>query len=268
MAVLLHARSLFRVAAVAAIVATAVVGASDSGVSGAGSPGGTQALHVPILLYHLIAPVEEARGALPALIVPPGEFTAQMAALKAAGWHSITAARLAAYLEASETPPARTFVVTIDDGYDDGYTYAFPILRENGFVASYFVVAGRIGHSHNLNAVQLRALAAAGNEIANHSMTHRHLTRLGGGELAGEICAASDAIEAITGRRPATFAYPFGDRDDDVAATVLACRGVLMALSTRHGSSETWTGRFDAPRITVEPATRPADLLDLMERAE
>ena len=266
MAVLPHARGLVRSIAVAAVVAAAVVATSDTAVSGTGFPGGAPLLRVPVLMYHLIVPVAEAHGAAPELVVPPEEFAAQMDALRTAGWHSITAARLASYLEARETPPARTFVVTIDDGYDDGYTYASPILRENGFVASYYVVAGRIGHSHNLNVGQLQALAAAGNEIGNHSMTHRHLSGLGGDELAGEICAASDAIEAITTRRPATFAYPFGDRDRNVAAAVLSCRGLLMALSTRLGSSETWAGRFDVPRIAVEPHTRPADLLDLMGR--
>jgi len=38
-------------------------------------------------------------------------------------------------------PPDKTFVITIDDGWDDGYTYALPILQSHGFVATYFVIA-------------------------------------------------------------------------------------------------------------------------------
>jgi peptidoglycan/xylan/chitin deacetylase (PgdA/CDA1 family) len=258
---------MLRTVSATALLAASIAVGSDAGVSGAGSPAVAPVLHVPILLYHRIVPAAEAGNSLPALVVPPQEFAGQMDALKAAGWHAVTATRLADYLQTSETPPARTFVVTIDDGTDDGYAYAYPILRERGFVASYFVVAGRIGHPHNMDAHQLRVLAAAGNEIANHSMSHAHLTRRTHAELTGEIDAASAAIAAITGQRPATFAYPFGERDADVAAAVGACRGLRMALTTTRGATETWTGRFEVPRIAVEPATRPADLLATMERA-
>jgi peptidoglycan/xylan/chitin deacetylase (PgdA/CDA1 family) len=253
-------------AAAATLVAAAVSIGSDAGVSGAGSPGAGPVFHVPILLYHRIIPSGEAGNSLPALVVSPAEFAAQLDLLKAAGWHSITAARLADYLTTGVTPPDRSFVITIDDGTDDGYTQAFPILREHGFVASYYVVAGRIGHSHDLDADQLRALTAAGNEIGNHTMRHFRLARRAHAIVAGEIADASAAIAAITSHRPVTFAYPFGSWDASVAADVAACPGLRLALTTVRGSTETWAGRFELPRIAVGPATQATDLLAQMVR--
>ena len=102
------------------------------------------ALHVPILMYHRIVPFAQDGGSLPGLVVPPVTFAAQLDALEKAGWHTITMATLANDLQAHIKPPAKTFVITIDDGWADGYTYALPILQSHGFVATYFVIAGRI----------------------------------------------------------------------------------------------------------------------------
>src|ERR1035437_7217602 len=85
------------------------------------------ALHVPILMYHRIVPPADARNSLKGLVVPPETFEAQMSAPASAGWQTITMATLARDLDAGVKPPPKTFVITIDDGWDDGYTYALPI---------------------------------------------------------------------------------------------------------------------------------------------
>ena len=71
-------------------------------------------------------------------------------ALAAAGWHTITMATLANDLQANVKPPERTFAITIDDGWDDGYTYALPILAQHGF-----------GHAGRRDAGRTRRAAAA-----------------------------------------------------------------------------------------------------------
>lgn len=259
----MRARAVVRSAAMAMVVAAVAI-ASDAGVSGAGSSRIAPVFHVPILMYHRVVPVAGAGDSLPALVISPAAFAAQMDALETGGWHSITAARLADDLAAGAAPAARTFVLTIDDGTDDGYTYTYPILREHRFVASYYLVAGRIGHPHHLDAHQLQALVAGGNEVANHSLSHLHMPRLAHDQLVREIDSASDAIQAITGPRPATFAYPFGEWNADVSVAVGACSGLRMALTTAAGSGETWGSRFQVRRITVGPALTSADLLALM----
>lgn len=47
-------------------------------------------------------------------------------------------------LETGQTVPADAVVVTFDDGYDDNYRNAFPILRELGIPATFFVSTGHI----------------------------------------------------------------------------------------------------------------------------
>ena len=98
-------------------------------LAGSRRPAGALVFHVPIFTYHRIAEAAEAPDALPGLRVSPEIFDAQLTALVEAGWHSITVAQLALDMEANAPPPARTFVVTIDDGYRDGLTNALPIIR-------------------------------------------------------------------------------------------------------------------------------------------
>jgi peptidoglycan/xylan/chitin deacetylase (PgdA/CDA1 family) len=248
-------------------------------------------LHVPILEYHRIVPSAEAGRSLPALVVPPDTFAAQMDALAGAGWHTITMATLANDLAAGVKPPVKTFVITIDDGWDDGYAYAFPILQQHGFVATYFVIAGRIDLPSFLTSDHLKALVAAGNEIGDHTMNHFNLT---GGSVSTrqyQVNAAAARIAQVTGRWPESLAYPFGAENAQSVAAVAACGELRSAVIESYGPprlpgarhtpgasgkpaaspapkpadapvpSETWTNRFTLQRIRVTPDTTPANLL-------
>ena len=244
-------------------------------VSGSASrKAGSFTLHVPILMYHRIVPSAEAGDSSPGLVVPPETFSAQLDAIKAAGWHTITMATLANDLWAHVQPLARSFVITIDDGWADGYTYALPVLEQHGFVATYFVVAGRIDKPDNLTSGELQSLAAAGDEIGDHTMDHVDLEKLPASTLHYEIDAAAARIAQATGRWPESFAYPSGGVDAAAAAGVAACGEMRSAVieepvpAAKPGASskpvigvpvalETWTNRFEIPRVRITPNTRP-----------
>jgi peptidoglycan/xylan/chitin deacetylase (PgdA/CDA1 family) len=187
-----------------------------------------------------------------------------MAALSAAGWHTITLSRLADDLAAGITPSPRTFVITIDDGWADGYAYAAPIMESFGFVATFFVIAGRIGWSDVLSPTQLRDLIASGNEIGNHTMDHDRLVGLTDARLAYEIGSGSATIAAATGLWPVTFAYPLGGYTSRSMAAVEACAGMKMAVIEGDATWESWATRFATPRIRVGPGFSPSGLVQIM----
>ena len=221
-------------------------------------------LQVPILMYHRIVPLSEAGNSIRSLVVPPATFDAQLSALEAAGWHTITVSALADDLEAGIRPAPRTFVITIDDGWYDGYTYALPILQKHGFVATYYVIAGRINEPDFLSVDQLRALVAADNEIGDHTMDH---VSLGGGtdaRLTYEIDGAAATIALATGRWPETLAYPSGHFSSAAISIIQAC-GMKMAVIEGDGTYESWATRFTTPRVKVYPGTSPATLLSWAE---
>lgn len=225
-------------------------------------------LCVPVLEYHRIVPPAEAGDSLPGLVVPPETFSAQLDALRAAGWHAITARELGDDLATGQMPPRRTFVITIDDGWDDGYEHALPILERHGFAATYFVIAGRIDRPDFLSGSQLKALVAAGHEIGNHTLGHGRLTTLAPNRIAAEIGRASDLIAAVTGARPASVSYPYGAFDRRVIDAIAICPGIRIAMSEVRSIGATWAGRFEVPRLAVDSRVTPGDLLARLRGVE
>jgi peptidoglycan/xylan/chitin deacetylase (PgdA/CDA1 family) len=219
-------------------------------------------LHVPILEYHRIKTAAGETGSRRYLIVPPDAFAAQMDAMAQAGWHTITMGQLGDDLRMEVQPAPKSFVVTFDDGYEDGYTSAFPILRSHGFVATYFVVAGQIGRADHLTVSELQALLAAGNEIGNHTISHVNLMLKTPDQLRTEIYGASALIARDIGVWPQSFAYPLGLTDAQVAAAVAATPGLQIAVIEGGTEAETWPNRLQIPRIRVGPGTYPQDLVD------
>ncbi len=223
-------------------------------------------LHVPILEYHRVKPYAGETGYAVGLIVPPELFAAQMDAMAAAGWHTVTMGQLGDDLRLGIQPPPKSFVVTFDDGYEDGFTYALPILRHDGFVATYFVVGGQIGHEDHLSAAELRALLAAGDEIGNHTMTHEDMTVMTPERLTAELYGTSALIAREIGVWPQSFAYPIGLTDPEVSAAVADTPGLETAVIQGGSKPETWPNRLELPRIRVGPGTYPQDLVDRAAR--
>ena len=222
---------------------------------------------VPILMYHRIVPATEAGNSLASMWIEPGLFRAQLTKLHDAGWTSITLAQLASAMRAGKRVPARTFAITIDDGWADGYSYAFPIMRDLRYRATYFVITNRIGESGFLSAPQLLDLEAAGDEIGNHTRDHADLTTLDFQHVERDIDGGADALERVLGHRPVSFAYPKAGVAPYVIDAASACPGLQIAVTTMPGSTESWRARFELPRLRVDSTVSAAALLAELERA-
>lgn len=93
---------------------------------------------LPVLMYHHVSPS-------PGLVtLSPESFRGQIAALAAAGWRSIGSKDLEAFL-AGQPMPAKSVLVSFDDGYVDNFIHAHPVLLEFGMTALLFIVTGWIG---------------------------------------------------------------------------------------------------------------------------
>jgi peptidoglycan/xylan/chitin deacetylase (PgdA/CDA1 family) len=222
-------------------------------------------LHVPILLYHRVIPMSLAGNSNRGLVVPPSTFTAQLDKLKQAGWHTITLGQLADDLAAGLTPISRTFVITIDDGWADGYTRALPILQKEGFVATFFVIAGRIDQGGFLSADQVRGLEAAGMEVGNHTLSHLTLTHVVAARAVHDIDSGAATLAEVLGHWPTVFAYPAGKSTSAVRGMVKACQSTKIAVIEGNGTYETWANRFAIPRLSVSAGVAPASVLIWVE---
>lgn len=123
--------------------------------------------------------------------------------------------------------------LTFDDGLRDQLELAVPVLDRLSLKATFFVIAGRTpetdeeakakrpGDWGSISWPQLKALAAQGHEIGNHSWSHAPLTRIDDAALDEEVNQSFDAIAAHVGSPPITFCYPGNGFDDRVKAAAL-----------------------------------------------
>ena len=134
--------------------------------------------------------------------------------------------KLVSVLNHEEPWPNRAVVLTFDDGYEDNYTVAAPILREFGVPATFFVTVNAIGSQmrmtwdHDLPALpwmtwdMVRELSQGGFEIGSHTLTHCDLGTVKGQAAAAEIGDSKRRLEDKLGSEVRSFAYPFGGRDN------------------------------------------------------
>jgi peptidoglycan/xylan/chitin deacetylase (PgdA/CDA1 family) len=219
------------------------------GVRGALGPGALwQALVRPpvILMYHAVGAPGEAPGCY---IVPLRRFQRQMAWLTLRRYRVIGLEELLDHRRAHEVPPARTVVLTFDDGYDDNYSLATPVLRARGFKAMFFLVSGYVGRRNSwdpsgelagrplLSWEDARAMLALGMEVGAHTRSHPVLPDLPKDRATHEIAGARQELEAAIGRPVRAFAYPFGRLDESTPAAV-ADGGFEGACCSRSGVND------------------------------
>ena len=243
-------------------VASAPLGAATAGTTATGAP---THYHVPVLMYHRIAPASERGRDLADLVLDPSVFDAQLAALEAHGWRTITSAQLARAVISKDTLPARTFVITLDDGREDGYTNAFPILQKHGFVATFFVITGRVNERRYLTWTELGEMQAAGMEIGNHTANHLDERRFSRSQTDRQVMGAEDAIKRNLGVTAVSFAYPSGWAPDNLVASVKASR-LEVAYTTVGSADETAATACLWPRVRVHSTTTAAGILWLVDR--
>jgi peptidoglycan/xylan/chitin deacetylase (PgdA/CDA1 family) len=224
---------------------------------------------VPILMYHDVA-ARAAGGSR--LCVPPQDFAAQLDYLATNGFTTITAGGLAAALATGDSLPARTVVLTFDDGFADFHEHALPLLRRYGFTATVFVTTGWVADAGRHSAgrrpgkmltwSQVVEAAWAGIEIGAHSHGHPQLDQLGADRLRNELRVSKSLLEDTLGAHVPGLAYPFGYSSARVRRAV-ADAGYSYACAVGNALPSPQRDDFALARLTVR-----ADLdLDTFGRA-
>jgi len=170
-------------------------------------------LRVPILIYHSIAPYTAVMSPLVRrYTVPPESLDQQLRYLHQNGYTVIPFESLVdAMTSASATLPAKPVVLTFDDGWEDAFREAFPLLLKYNDTATFFVFTNGIGTRDFMTWPQLAAMQAAGMEIESHSVSHPYLSAITDKiDLWKEIEGSREIIASHLGREPEIFAYPFG----------------------------------------------------------
>jgi peptidoglycan/xylan/chitin deacetylase (PgdA/CDA1 family) len=114
----------------------------------------------------------------------------------------------------------RLFVLSFDDGYEDFYENAFPMLVSHGFPFLMYLTTAPVetgvaltpgGRANPLTWDQLRRMLDSGIMTAGaHTHTHVDLRGLGSASVADELDKSNELIRHELGVDPRHFAYPWG----------------------------------------------------------
>ncbi len=253
-------RSIFQWSRKPAILALLVIVCVAGLFTGIGSAAHAQSspkssARIPVFMFHYISVPPNASDYLRyGLSVVPSLFDQEMRWLKTHDYTTISADQAADALIHDTPLPARSVLLTFDDGYEDAYTNAFPILKKYGLIGTFFVVTDWIdqGRAGYLTWTQVKEMSQAGMSIEAHSRTHAVLV-LGTnsvGWLTDEINGSITDIQTHLGTRPRLFAYPFG-RYDDVTLQVMKASSIDAAFTTAYGTASADNALLTEPRLRV-----------------
>jgi len=185
---------------------------------------------VPILMYHHFGNEEST------LFVTPENFSRQMDYLKRRNYHVISLTELVRGIESNKKFPHNTVVITMDDGYKDNYTCAYPVLKKYGFPATIFIIPGRMKTENGFMSWQdVKSVLRDKILIGSHTQNHVFLPSVKEKSvLWDEIKGSKNEIENMTGTRVDHFCYPIGFYTDEVKKVVEEA-GYMSACSTNRG---------------------------------
>lgn len=225
---------------------------------------------IPILTYHQIAPTPPKGTPYRSLVVAPENFERQMRFLKKLGFQGLSMADLLPYLRGKKT--GRVVGITFDDGYQNNFDNALPVLESVGFSSTCYVVSGLIGKTNAwdlavgipqtplMSEDVLRKWVAAGQDIGAHTRNHARLSSASPMELDSEVRGCKVDLEDLFGQEISHFCYPYGDYSE---ASVNAVReaGFLSATTTSAGRVHAHSPWWTLNRVSVVRRTSRLGLL-------
>ncbi|MCX5780123.1 MAG: polysaccharide deacetylase family protein [Firmicutes bacterium] len=202
---------------------------------------------ITILMYH------EIKDGPSALYVAADNFRAQMLYLRDNGFNVITMTQAQALLAQGQIP-AKTVVITFDDGYVSVFNNAWPILQALNFRATVYVISSFSGLYNYLTWDQIKIMQAGGIEIGSHTKTHPALTTVSSAQLTDEIAGSKQVLEEQLGVPIYSFCYPTG-AFNQYTPQVVKGAGYTSAVTIVNRSATAQDDSFLIPRIRVSKST-------------
>lgn len=155
-------------------------------------------------------------------------FAAQMAYLHRFRYNVIGLDHAVSALRGERPVPARAVVLTFDDGYENFYEYAFPVLQRYGFPSIVYLLSGLIGRNSEwfaadgrdtpplMSKERILQLQQAGVDFGSHGVSHVKFAQVGMKQAEDEIRRSKMMLEELLGREVKHLCYPYGSHNKQV----------------------------------------------------
>ncbi len=208
-----------------------------------------------ILMYHSIADNSDDPYA-----VSVDAFRKQLCWLTESGFNVVPLAYLVQSIQMENYRMLRKkVVITFDDGYEDFFTNALPILLDRAVPATVFLVTGMLGGKASwkdsanqqrlMSEDEVRCIKARGFSLGSHTATHANLTLLDSGKLQSQLSDSYDQLTRL-GESFYAFSYPWGECSKEISEAVRAS-GYECAVAAGGKMLLDNVDTYLLPRITM-----------------
>lgn len=203
------------------------------------------------------------------------QFNEQMDYLKKSGFTTISTKDLEGYLNKQVNLPAKSIVITLDDGNISSRIYAYPKLKELGFTADQFIITSRMPDKphifdhqklHFLSQQEMDETADVfnyyGHTHALHSLTSDNISFV----LAKDrnFVKSDLLLNRKILKNMSYLAYPFGKYNEDTLK-IMKETGFTMAYTTQQGFASLGVNKLLIPRIGIEPNLPIKDFMKIVD---
>ncbi len=210
--------------------------------------------------------------------ITPQAFEAQMQELKNKNITVIPMQDFLAWRRGEKAIPAKSAILTFDDGWKSQHEVAWPILKKFNYPVTLFVYTEGIRPGHfsggeSMSWDQLAEMRDAGVDIQGHTSTHSDLRRpydkvakkkLSPEEyeewLQKEIAGSKQIIEQKLGVKVNCFAVPYGFHNDHIREVVI--KAGYEALFTVYGQVVTMHTPLNSVGRYLMEANKPKTFTD------
>jgi|GEM_PF-1213416 len=233
---------------------------------------------IPIVALHGIEPQQQGRYEL-----STSDFEQLCKVIVSYGYKTITFMDLLDYIEGKKMLPEKPVIITSDDGYQNIYTHAYPILKKYGLKMTVFLATGLIAAEEGQRRMnefdfdvpevprrpmliwpEVIEMAENGLEFQSHGVTHRRIGEIPLEDAYFEITRSKADIEENLLNTCLFISWPHNSYSDEVLA-MLPGAGYSAAVTYKGGIENIKTMDIYAiKRIQVYSNTGAANYAEIM----
>ncbi len=236
-------------------------------------------MKIPVICYHKVGlPVK--RDKRPALFIKPFQFKLQMFIIKILGYKTISLNEFLNFLKGVKISVKKPIIITFDDGYENNYTTAYPILKKMKLTATICICTGFIGKKgaifekekkikgkmpeDYLTKEEIIGMFQNGISFCSHGVNHFYMDEPEGMNLENEITESKEKLEKLLDKEINFFSYPYG-RYNKNTIDALKNAGYFGAFTTKRGKVSQKDNPYELKRLVIKGYNRRLNFLSTIE---
>lgn len=213
-------------------------------------------LEVPILMYHHVGDLPAKPNATRKdLTVPTKDFEQEVAWLSKQGYNSVSLQNLYLASTGKFTLPKKPIVFSFDDGYQDVFDNAVPILKKYNFTGSFGIITEWPGQIQGDNVyASWKTITSAKNlgmEIVCHSQNHFDGSnpKFDAKYILNNLTGCKNDLKSF-GIENEVLIYPYGHYTKDYINQAQKA-GFSFGVTVKQGDRINTSNLMEVPRVRV-----------------